>query len=313
MNYKRAVLVLMGVLPGCVLAMQPLDDTGLAQATGQDGIDISLSFPNSVINYDQIALIDKDGITGATSPASVVIAPNTFTSSDGIQLLTSANAAVTNPIKITMDADKNGTAPVANIGIAMPSDLAKINITGFSIYLAPDANNVFTARRVLNGANLSARSAVRTLLTVNPVQILFGAGNAPKINIQLGNQPQGHMLLFTAGAIQQVYTPLINLVSLNSGTPVNLAITDFTVSANGYPSNSSAVFNLSGFYADLVGDSLVFGKTGATDKFDLTIGSIKAGTASSSTVFAGLANGSMGGLGVIGASVTDLKVNVKGL
>lgn len=314
---KLACLVLLLPLSATSWAMEQLDDSSLAAATGQDGIDVKLNFTNSTIYYDQVALYDRDGM-GAPSAAAagLVVSPWYYTTTGGgIQMLDGAGQPVSGPIKISIDADANdGVKPLANIAIALPTDLRKINLKDFSIYLSPDVNNIYATRRVFDGAYQAKRAEVRELLAISTVGVSFAANGAPKMIMQLGTAPQGHMLMFTGGLLQQISTSNIDIVSMTStNVRVNLSLGNLSFAASGYPTNSSATFGLNGFYMDTADDGIVFGKVGATDKFDLTIGSIKAGTSSDTNYFNGLGNGSMGGVGIIGASVTNLQVNVKGL
>jgi len=84
-------------------------------------------------------------------------------------------------------------------------------------------------------------------------------------------------------------------------------------------------FGLAGVFAGIEGKNgtdtggLVFGNVGTSDKFNLSLNNLMIGQAgSSSTVypsatFNGLPNASIGSMGAIGTSVTNLKMKVSGM
>lgn len=322
MNNKCIVLMLLGLLPEGVLAMQPLDDAGLAQSTGQDGISISLNYPNSTISVSEVALIDQNGITGSathTAPASLVLAPANYSSTQGIRFFNDVtlNNVASQPITIVMDVDGNAGKPLLNASIGLPSDMRRIRINPFSIYLATGSSSIYSASRVLNEVTPPAlRAGVNELLRVGTEGIDISFTNNPvRLNLQLGNAPQGHMFVFASGSLLRIGNDAsgsnpIQIMSKNSSGNSSLKL-DFSLSAN----NQTTGFQLAGFYGDFDNDSFVFGKAGTTDKFDAAINNVVAGSsgASSSNSLGNLPNGSMGNFGIVGATVTNLKVNVKGM
>jgi hypothetical protein len=323
MNNKCIVLMLLGSLPVGALAMQPLDDAGLAQATGQDGISISLNYPNSTINVSELALIDQNGIAGSTThtaAASLVMAPTTYSSTQGIRFFNDVtlNNAATQPITIVMDTDGNAGKPLLNMSIGLPSDMRRIRIDPFSIYAATGSVSIYSANRILNGATPSLRATgVNELLRVGTQGIDITFTNSPvRLNLQLGNAPQAHMFVFSSGSLLRIGNDAsganpIQIMSKNSSGNSSLKL-DFSLSAN----NQTTGFQLAGFYGDFDNDSFVFGRAGTTDKMDLVISNLVAGSTTAPAdvnSFAGLKNASMGNIGLIGATVTNLKVNVKGL
>lgn len=159
---------------GSVSAMQALDDTNLSQATGQDGLTVTLQnfAPNAQIIWtDTNGINSADGlnpvdlgILGAPQPGSVVFGDGT---------LAGNFRASSGTTTITIDADGGTTAPVLNIGITLPSDLV-IN-TGDVFVAAKDSNN-----QLINKTKI-----------MNDVQINLGG---LQMNAQLGNAPQGQLL-----------------------------------------------------------------------------------------------------------------------
>lgn len=308
-------------------ALEAMDDGALAAQTGQDGITVALQYPDSTISLSEAIITDTNGMTGATGKASLVIAPQTYSSTQGIRFFkdnTSATVA-TAPITIKMDADGNAGSPVLNAAISLPSDMQRIRINPFSIYLATGSNSIFSTRKVDGATSNTFRAGVTELLKVNGegIDTVFKSGDPVTINIQLGNTPQGHMFQFTGGSILCMGNNAscmsapgtdganpIEIMSKNSSGNSSLKL-GFTLRAT----NQITGFRLNGFYGDVNSDGLTFGKAGATDKIDLVLNNVIAGAAGTqdTNTFNNLKNGSMGNFGVVGASVTNLKMNVRGM
>lgn len=324
-NLALAMGVLFATSPA--MALQAMDDNALAEQTGQDGVTIGLDFPNSTISFNQAIITDTDGMAGATGSASLVIAPQTYSGTQGIRLFkdNSSNSLATAPIKIKIDSDGNAGKPVLNAAISLPSDMQRLRINPFSIYLATGSSNIFTARKTDILPTNTLRVGVTELfrLSTEGIDVVFAPSNPLTINVQLGNAPQNHMFMITGGSILCVgsnaacmTTPgavgsnPIELISGIGTTQSSLKL-GFSLKAT----DQVQGFRLNGFYADVVDSGLVFGKEGITDKFDAELTNVVAGLAGAQdpTVFNNLKNGSMGNFGAIGAQVTNLKVNVKGM
>ena len=296
-------------------ALEQLNDQDLASQTGQDGITVQLGV--SAVTFDQLSLIDTDGIAATTSTgsAALAIAPTTSTGSVKVNFLNAGGTSVNNLLTASIDSDGGATpsGAFANINLAF-SELKQVTIDPFAIYLAPTINanrKIGSTGSVFNGTAL--RSGVSKLLQIgdasNKLSINFK--DPMSANIQLGNAPQGHLVQLS-GSLQSINIPKIKLFSNNTVASDDNSI---SLDAELKASNASTGISLSGFYLDVAPGGINFGKVGTTDKFDLTLNNVVAGKAgvSDSTIFNGLKNGSMGNFGVIGASVTNLKVNVKGM
>ena len=80
-------------------------------------------------------------------------------------------------------------------------------------------------------------------------------------------------------------------------------------------------FSLNGFYASIEGNAgsipgaLVFGNKTTSDKLNLSLNNIMLGdkNASNANNFNGLQNGSLGNIGAVGISATNLKMRVSGM
>ena len=296
-------------------ALEQLNDQDLASQTGQDGITIKLGV--SAVSFDQLSLIDTDGIAATTSigSAALAIAPTTSTGSVKVNFLNAGGTAVNNLLTATIDSDGSATpsGAFANINLSF-SELKQVTIDPFAIYLAPTANasrTIGSTGSVFTGTAL--RSGVSKLLQIGDAsnKLTIDFKDPMAANIQLGNAPQGHLIQLS-GSLQSINIPKIKIFSNNT-----IASDDNSISldVNLKATNSASGISLNGFYMDVAPGGINFGKVGTTDQFDLTLNNVVAGKAgvSDPTIFNGLKNGSMGNFGVIGASVTNLKVNVKGM
>ena len=324
-------------------AMQPLDDQSLSAMTGQDGLTVSVNI--SKFDFKQAAIIDNDGFSNpdATLPgkAALVMATSPGGPANiGIDFVQTfnANGSIQNSsselFKAVIDSDagtgKNGA--FANVALTLGSDVNGLRIRPFSVYLAPDrydanpenhaisslVGSTYTQHSIFStGTTLKSPNIKELLRVSNNIDIKFIANNKPRMNIQLGSSPQGHMVMF-GGAIDSV---------CGTGSGCNMMLVADYATA-GDPSTAYGVgfdlqmkstdingFSLDGFYAGIESGGVVFGNTGTSDKFDLSLNNIMLGKAGASNAneFNGLKNGSMGNMGAIGTSVTNFKMRVSGM
>ncbi len=347
---KKKFIGCLFLLSPYAMAMQPMDDQSLASAVGQDGINISIN--NSKVEFNQIGIIDTDGLSNGsyTSPdyvnrAGLVIAgvagqtPLTASKPNPVAIvgIDASNADTALPtINVVMDTDKGvGTkGAFANIGLSFSGNYTGFRIKPFSIYTA-DANNLssisgstYTRKSIFDVTTaIKLQSGVKELLRVKDnFDIKFLASNKPTMNIQLGASPQGKMILF-GGAIDSI---------CGTGTGCNMMlVSDYTTSGDPTTTpigasfdfqfkatNSVTGFRLNGFYAGIEGPTstevggIVFGNSGKTDDFNLSLNNIKLGNTIGTTdpnVFNGLQNNSIGNIGMTGASITNLKMKISGM
>lgn len=311
---KNKIAILTLLLPcTVVMALEPLDDQTLSTTTGQDGVSIGLTLPK--VNIGQVALIDTNGV-------SAPILNQNYNQAASITLAGSSNAPIsinfvganTSPtMNAVIDTDAGNGSAFANIGLSFGSQITGIKMSPFALYLAnTNTNNGLGASKdVFTGSgaiNTGVTKFVEIGSASNNFEIGFVAGNAPKVNIQLGGVPQSQMMKFS-GAIQSI-------CGTGTGCPISIISGNtsarFDFQAKG---NTAAGFSLDGFYAGIQSTGLVFGNTGTSSKIDVAFNNVLLGNdaAVSQNIFNGLPNGSMGNFGVVGASVKDLKVNIRGL
>lgn len=314
------------------MAMQPMDDQSLSLATGQDGLSIGI---NTDIEFKHIAVIDKDGLsyTGYTDPdnytnkAGLVIAGVAGQSTAQNVKVSGLSAGSATPLglKAVIDTDRGTGVNGAFANIALSFDSVDgIRISPFSIYAAPSTTlstfigNVYTENSIFSSGNILKTSVKEVLRSNSNIDIAFDTNNKPYMNLQLGAAPQGKMVLF-GGAINSI---------CGTGTGCNmLLVSDYATSGDASTAPVGASFDLqltghegnafalNGFYAGIENTGLVFGNTGESSKFDLKLNNVTLGTAGQSATgtFHALPNASIGNVGITGASVTNLRVNVGGM
>lgn len=310
----KKVLVTLSIfaLSHNAIALEKMNDQDLASQTGQDGLTIKLGV--SAVSFKQLALIDTNGMAGATNSAALIVAPTTSTDIVKVNFANSSGAPLVNLVTATIDADGGAAAGAtfANINLAF-SELKTIEVQPFAIYVAPTLSSTGAmggTGSIFNGTAL--RSGVSKLLEIgnNTEKLTLNFKDSLGVNIQPGNPQQGHLIKLS-GSLQSINIPKVKLFSKNTTSAVDSSIGfDAQLTAT----NATGI-NMVGFYGDIVNSGLVLGKDGTTDKFNLTLSNIVAGTtgSQSATSFNNLKNASIGTIGLVGASVTNLKMTVKGL
>ena len=354
-NKKLGCLSLLLFTP-MAMAMQPLDDKSLSAMTGQDGLTVSVNI--SKIDFRQAAIIDNDGFSNpdATLPGKAALVMATSPGGpanigvDFVQTF-NANGSIQNSSSelfkamIDSDAGTGANGAFANIAVSLGSNVNGIRIRPFSVYLTPDqydptdstkhaisslVGSTYTRGSIFNSGTTTLKSTnIKELLRVgdnisnNNIDVKFITNNKPRMNIQLGASPQGHLVMF-GGAIDSV-------CGTDSGCKMML-VADYTTAGN--PSTAYGVgfdlqmtgkdangFSLNGFYASIEGNAgsipgaLVFGNKTTSDKLNLSLNNIMLGdkNASNANNFNGLQNGSIGNIGAVGISATNLKMRVSGM
>lgn len=337
-NKKIGCLSLLLFSP-LAIAMQPLDDTSLSSATGQDGISVGVQIPK--LDFNQVALINSNDSTYINKSALVMAAsPSATTPVIGVDFVKTFNNdgsiqnSSTELFKAVIDADAGtGTnGAFANIAISLGDEVNGLRIRPFSLYLVPDEIDAISSitptyvqRSIFNSGTILKSNNIKEFLRIsNSLDIKFVALNKPTINIQLGSTPQGKMILF-GGAIDSI---------CGASTGCNMMlVSDYATSGNSttapigasfdfqFKATSTTGFRLNGFYAGIEATNgtstggLVFGNPNKTDNFDLNLNNVLLGTTNSQTTnsFNNLPNATIGNIGITGASVTNLKMKISGL
>lgn len=236
--FTQLALVTAIATSGSAFAMQAMDDSALSSTTGQDGITLLIAPPTLAtplsngathgIDIGAAILHDKDGLDGfqaaGTSSAGAIvlgdpgIASGTTNGADsGAPHLIVGGST---PIVVKIDASGNagagassatadGSAPVLNINVGLPSDFA---IQTGNIYVA-GSNRVAGTTSAAVGGTIGTAVKVFDSMTI----ALGGAS----LNIQLGNAPQGATIALS-GTITGGLA--INNAGITDGAPYNGAL-----------------------------------------------------------------------------------------
>lgn len=209
---KLAIVAAMS-LSANVMAMEALEDEALSAATGQDGITLKVFSPG--IEIEKLFLHDNDGIGSAggygiaanANTAGAIIANDVKISKhDPATTLTTPLAT----IKIDTDGgsgtDSSGATLNANVKLAA-TDISIGSIGVGKSRAAPDLTD--------------STASVRRGVEANEQVILSNIGltlGATDLNVQLGNQPQGAMIVFDGTVTGGV---VINGLTLNDNDGLN--------------------------------------------------------------------------------------------
>lgn len=232
-------------------ALQQVDDSQLGAVTGQDGITITISPSDSGIKIDQLFVHDNDGLLD--SDASFTYGTDTVDLNGSAQTAGNAGALMIGDadtatkglvirggdIAVKVDTDGGNGKPFVNASVNMSG---KTNI---------DLEGIWVVQSNGDGTGTYKGNSIRGAATGSKTEkILGGLGveltNA-SMNVQLGSQPQGAMVLMNAKL-----TGGLNLT--------NLEIVD----SNGY-NNASATPAVTGTQGGLLVSSIVLTDKGGAD------------------------------------------------
>jgi hypothetical protein len=237
----KLALVSALAMSSSAFAMQALDDESMSATTGQDGVTIKLS---GAIAFDYLAIHDGNGITGsgltpaqsgittATSGAIVIGGWNGTTS-------TPVTVTAANGINILIDADGNSNAAGNNAVLNINLDLGNTTVAVGSIGVAAST---------AGGKTLTERKNVLDIGTVTL--------NGLKVNVQLGNQPQGAMIKLNSAVTGGLTLSSLALKGQNG--QIGLGSTNIT-------STGSADLNLALNIDPIAGQGLVITGLGNLD------------------------------------------------
>lgn len=289
--------------------MQQLTDSQLSGKTGQDGISVGIK-GDGTIGIKHLRYIDGDGFTtnGFTNKAGVSV-----NFSDDIRMCDGSDAAsatctlATDPITIHVDTDGgNGSTATSN------SAFINVNITApiKALYVPIDSVSLITGTN--NGGNWTGGQDRKILEFKNAAGtgsggIAIDMANALEANIQLGEQPQGAMMLLSE-----------NTLNIDFGT---LNFLSYAPTTSGGNSQLSTKVKVQGLSHNVVAvdidkiDGISTKFTGETTIGAVTINDTVFGTKNqqATTTFDNLQNASIGNISVNTIKMQNLKVNVRGL
>lgn len=198
------------------MALQSMDDDALSTTTGQDGITVKLNTTAAGISIDHLYLHDNDGLA-PVGTAAIAGNPGTPASADYNGGTATAGAIGIHGVKLTTGALNNGVWTAApgtlatvkidtDAGAASATDSSKaflnvgvqtgaVNVALDSITVGASGTQGTTdARRgvLATGTNTTGNKIVSGYTDTDKLNVTVGGS---KLNIQLGNTPQGAMIV----------------------------------------------------------------------------------------------------------------------
>lgn len=246
---KLALVSAIAAVPMSGFAMEAMDDSSLATVTGQDGISIQLG---TEIVAD-IIIHDKDGYTGDANYANAgAITLSGFA-------LTFATAGDTVDINIDAGAQAANDA-VLNIEVVTPNNMT-LNLGDLQVGASNGASG--TGTWGVNGSSVTV---------ANLGSVLLGSTT---LNIQLGSEPQGYMMVsdvVITNGVNLTNFALIDAGGTVSGGSINMSSLSI-VDNGGADLNVDVGVDVDA--TDLVIDVIQFGD--ATNGADIRIANLKLG------------------------------------
>lgn len=279
--FTKLALVSAIAVSGQAMAMQSMDDADLSAATGQDGIDLTIK--TSGISIEKLLIHDNDGLSTTAATNGGLVLGGTGTTGDyaaseaagaqgaivvnGITLGVSATAA--NPAfggalaKIAIDTDGNGGNAFLNINAK--TNGIDLHVDDVSVAQSKAVSAMVGARR---GANAETKIIENLDVTVG----------ATELNIQLGAQPQGAMIVAKGTIAGGITIGNLDLVDTSAGGgKINIGGMHIT-SANNVNLNVDTKISVLAPAAGVTAGGLAIRSTGAQDIY---INSIALGNTSS--------------------------------
>lgn len=317
--FTQVALVTAIAASGSTFAMQSMDDAALGVTTGQDGLTITIAPPAGGISINQIAIFDRDGISGTEAGAILI---GKYSTAGNLDTGTAFNISG-GSIGLVIDASGGGasgvvtgSAPVLNVKVVLPTSLT-IQTGDISVGGAQGAAGAQTVDTSKNAKILSSMTIA-----------LSGA----TLNIQLGNPNQGAMMVL-GGSIGngglQIGTGVTGVggIYLTDGAPVsanqgNIGIQKLTVLNSGNTVGavaSSMTLSANVDVYSTVGFNSVFGTSGTAGGLGVTLGAgsnydiyMQGVTLGGSAAGAQIAGESIGDVKLTGLNLVGAKIGIQG-
>lgn len=275
LSAKKLLLVsAISAISSSAFAMQAMNDQAMADTTGQDGLTVSIATPAAGISMET-RIHDSDGFAGATNQAAIVLGGASGTTGALTRISTGTNG----PIVATIDAGDSGTSgPVLNVAVSIPA-----------------GTTINTGTVAVGDSTGFGNLSNETTPILNDMAITLGATN---LNIQLGNAPQGAMIL--ANTVMSGGLTLSNF-ALNDPTAggSSISASSILMQDNGTPGQLTVKAKVDVTAAGLVVTASQVGS--ATTGFDQQITALKLGGAPA-----------IGNVEVIGLNVNNTTITVAG-
>lgn len=197
--FSKIALVSAMAISANAMALESMDDEALSAATGQDGI--TLTVITDGISIDKLLIHDNDGLDSTVTAQGGASLGGTGTAGDyttgaagaivvnGVTVGVSGATGQAELATVTIDTDSGagsaGTASNPFLNINMKNNALDIGIGDISVAASNDVSGMVGARR---GAGTETE-------IISGLDITVGAS---EMNIQLGAQPQGAMIVANA-------------------------------------------------------------------------------------------------------------------
>lgn len=278
--FTKIALVSAIAISGNAMALQAMDDESLSSATGQDGIDLTIT--TSGISIAKLLVHDNDGLdstvatNGGLNLGGTGIAGDFTTGAAGAIVVngvtvgvsaTQANAAFGGALaKISIDTDSGqggGATGNAFLNINVKTNGIDVGVGSIAVAKSNDVSAMVGARR---GAGAETTIISGLNLTVG----------ASELNVQLGAQPQGAMIVANGTIQGGISINSLNLVDAATTGVIAIGGLKITTANSANLTVDTAISVLPGTHAS--GGGLAISSTGSNDIY---IGSIALGNTSS--------------------------------
>lgn len=186
---KLALAAAVASVPMVGVAMEPLNDEGLSNVTGQDGITLSIDLASGLELNAYIE--DTDGLQDGTRDEGGLIAIQNLLVNTG-----------SSPIEVTVDAGSAAGAGAGSGVLRLGVDIGELTISGqggagFTVGVAGVSDSGTDTRDAEAGWTrvTTAQGNIDTIMTIEEIA-LGGVG----LDIELGPEAQGMALSFGANA-----------------------------------------------------------------------------------------------------------------
>ena len=193
--FTKLALVSSIAISANAMAMQAMDDAALGATTGQAGLTVSID--TTGITIDKLMIHDNDGFTNKALTFGTGTGAETINTTGGAGAdATGAAAIVVNDISIQKAASNTGNLVDLIIDSGVASGLPVLNVNAKTGAMDISIGSIGVATSGTYDSVTNTRGVTGTEKTIiTGLSLSLGATEA---NIQLGNAPQGAMIVVDA-------------------------------------------------------------------------------------------------------------------
>lgn len=199
------------------MAMQAMDDASLSATTGQDGITIAID-TTAGIEIDKLYIHDNDGFTNS----ALTFGDTTINTAGTADPTIGAGAITVNGLTISKGTGNTQNLATLKVDAADVGGQAVLNVLAETGALDINVGSIGVA----SSGTYSSDDNVRGVVEGSEKQIITGLTlslGATKANVQLGNAPQGAMIVVDSEITGGLSTSLtINDTSTSGGGSIGI-------------------------------------------------------------------------------------------